>query len=114
MFFIILILNFNCIPSANNEVPENLIDREKMVNVLKDVYLAEESVATFLPDKRDSMAYLLYNHVFRIHQIEEQQFYESLNYYNTHPEVIKEIHDNISDSLELELKNLTRGRSIDD
>ncbi len=79
--------------------PEKMIDKEKMIELLVDVNMAEASIQTFKISQRDSIAKLLYGHIFRIHEVEEFAFYESMEWYVGNPKIIKEMYKEVQEKL---------------
>ncbi len=100
--FAILCFCFVFIISCNKEKtkPVDLIGKEKMVEILADVHLGETSITTFGLNERDSIAKMYYEHIYRIHGIEEEAFYSSMEYYNSIPEEWAEIYKGVLKLLE--------------
>lgn len=84
-----LVLGMSC---GSDQKPSNLIPKDKMSEILKDVHMAESSIQTMNASHRDSIARLYYGHIFRIHEVEEEKYYESLEYYTRSPKDLEEIY----------------------
>lgn len=86
--------------SCGRTVPQNIIDQEKMQDVLTDVLLAEGFTENFLlldtSKKRDAWLAGEYSKVMAIHQITQDQFRASMDYYKTKPDVFKTIIDSVN------------------
>jgi len=72
--------------------PSDLISKNKMSDILKDVHMAESSIQTMNASHRDSIARLYYGHIFRIHEVKEDEYYKSLEYYTRSPKELEEIY----------------------
>ena len=75
-----------------SEAPVMLIPKEKITEILKDVHMAEASLQMFPSHERDSIARKYYGHIFRIHEVTEEKYYESIAYYTKSPNEIVEIY----------------------
>ncbi len=80
-------------------VSEDIIDKELFSATLADIHLIESSIQTHSVSQRDSIAKALYEHVFRIHDIEESTFYLSMEYYGKRQDLLKEIYQEVSEIL---------------
>jgi hypothetical protein len=86
--------------SCSRTVPKNIIDQDKMQDVLTDVLLAEGFTENFLlldtSKKRDEWLAGEYSKVMAIHQITQDQFRKSLDYYKSKPDEFKIIIDSVN------------------
>ncbi len=82
----------SCGGTGSVPVPDNLLPEEKMSEVLSDAHLAEASIQTFMLANRDSIAKAYYSQIFRIHEVEEEAYYSSLEYYGMFPEKLEGIY----------------------
>lgn len=85
-----------CSSSEKNSCKDR-IPREKMVDVLTDIYLLEAyymQFQSFRPGMKDSTAYY-FKALFDIHKIDFQHFNQSLECYANEPEDFKAMHDEI-------------------
>lgn len=96
------------------EKPKNLIEQEKMVHILTDVYMHQQ--ASYLSEiNHDNLglakidAQILFNH-----QTNSTDFQESFRYYYLHPELYKEILIEVRDNLESKLPEAERKKRIED
>lgn len=101
----IAFLLFSCYHENHPEVetPEQLISRDDMVNILTDIYVTEGILAYQRMNKTltEEISAHYYKVVFEEHQINHLILKENLRYYNSKPEVMEEI-------LEEVLANLSR------
>ncbi len=83
-----------------NKTPSNVIERNKMVNVLADMHLADAVLAKV--ENQDTMLMMAsskYYFIFKKHQIDSAKFTNSLKYYNTEPDEFKKMYAKVVDSL---------------
>lgn len=81
-----------CNKKREDPKPENLIPKEKMSAILKDVHMAEASLQMFPSTERDSIGRGYYGHIFRIHEVEEDRYYKSIEYYTSSPQDLIDIY----------------------
>ncbi len=87
-----------------HEAPSELIPKAKMSNILADVHIAEASLQMVNVGDRDSIARLYYGHIFRIHKIDEDLYYKSLEHYSMSPADLQEIYE--------ASENMLRGQKV--
>ena len=92
----LLLLCMSCGKSASKDI----LDEEKMQDVLTDVLLAEGFTENFLlldtTKNRDEWLSGEYSKVMAIHKISQEQFRASLNYYKKNPDLFKAIIDTVN------------------
>jgi hypothetical protein len=101
-FFVILLLSFGIILSSCNsgEAEEKpSLDFSKMSEVLADVHIMEGELQGINTIKKDSVASLYYYYIFKTHNVSEENFYQSLNYYTSHPNLLEELYSATADSI---------------
>ena len=84
---------------SGNSVPKGVFPAEKMTAVLYDIVLADEWVdftrmqdTTFLKfSKRGA----IYDSVFQLHKIKKEDYQKSIAYYQSRPDLLKEILDSL-------------------
>jgi len=95
-----LLLLLSCSSEEKNVLPENVLAPEKFTSVMIDVQIAEgmraQGVEILTPDKGVNGAY---DKIFKKHQITEQTFELSYNYYLEHPDKMEMIYEQVLDSL---------------
>lgn len=86
---------------SNKDVPENLINKKDIVNVLIDMHLADASLDhVYNSDSMLIFAKSKYNYIFEKYNIDSVAFTQSLNYYSKNSEKFAGIYKNVLDSLE--------------
>lgn len=81
--------------------PADLISESKMVSVLIDIHVAESALSIKNFNRDSSLTLFAYykEEIFKEHQITEQQFKDSYQYYSTHSEEFDHIYEVVVDSL---------------
>jgi len=97
IFFIALALT-GCI-SEEASIPEEIIDREKMVNILEEVQVIEavRQRGIILPDNIDSEeeAMKMYLRLFETYDINDSIYKASFEWYEQHPRILAEMYDEV-------------------
>lgn len=77
--------------------PEGVLEEEKMVAVFTDIHIAEGrlKVVSIFTDSAKKMAPVLYDQVYRNHQITPEQFQKSYDYYTSDPKKLDAILDKV-------------------
>ena len=110
LYLVLLILPFfsNC--SGKNNIPDEILPKGKMQEVIWDMILADEFVTLFIW-KNDSIinrfaeSSQFYDQVFSIHDITKVRFQKSLAFYRNHPNQLKIIIDSLNAK-----ENLLKGK----
>lgn len=95
---VFLVLLFSC--KDKDKLPEGVLGTTKMEKVMTDVMMSESFAESYLlldtTRKRDEWFTGELNKVLAIHDITQDQFRKSLNYYKTRPDLFKVIVDTIN------------------
>ena len=93
---IALLLFFSC--KQKTKVPDTILPVDKMEKVLTDMLRADE----FYNQKQADSATLdsfsrtnLYKAVFTLHKTNKEEFRKSLNFYESHPDLLKTVLDSM-------------------
>ncbi|WP_127126788.1 DUF4296 domain-containing protein [Pseudoflavitalea rhizosphaerae] len=87
--------------SDKNKVPSGVLDRESMQAVMWDMILADRYAITYFPSdtsKRKDIkteTLKLYDQVFQIHDITQEEFLKSYRFYLSRPDISKSMFDSI-------------------
>lgn len=96
LFFLSVIF---CACSGAPSIPSGVLPQEKMEAVLYDVIRADEMVEFLkMSDstyQRFSKRTALYDSVFQLHNIKKETFQTSLHYYQSRPDLLREIFDDL-------------------
>lgn len=92
----LLFLLFSC----RERLPEGIINQEKMVEVLFDVHLADGLLSTRPVDSARREMPSLYEAIFKRHDIDSTVLRQSVEYYASHPDVMKVMYTEIEARME--------------
>ncbi len=103
LLFVMLLTIVSCYELNAPKKPENLIAKDKMIQILMDAKLMSNGITGI--DKRvlDSSNIEPQNYIYEKHNIDSVQFAQSNAYYSYHLEEYKEIYETLKDTL-LKLK----------
>lgn len=101
LFFICVITLLSCNSNTIVKKPKNLIPKDKMVQVLTDVYIAKSAKNVNNIYKERNINYLSF--IYKNHQIDSATFENSLKYYtinvSEHEEILKQVKENLTNLL---------------
>ena len=111
-------LAFSC--SREEKMPKDILAKEKMGTVLFEISMAESRLENFTfrdsTVNRDSALRVELDRVLLVHQLSQEGFRKSYDYYKMHPELMKDMMDTVyarSQRSQEKLYGLRRkGRSI--
>lgn len=97
---ILLVIFSGCKSEKENippEIPENIIPKEQMVDILVDVQLLEAAMKVDDERKRKSKEYTnyYYSYLFEKYDITRNDFLESLEFYQRHIDLFDEIYADV-------------------
>ena len=95
------LLTFFIITSCVNTNDIDIINKEKMVSILIEMHLTEESVMELkLPDDTSGIFYTeKEREIFRKYMVDEETYRKSYSYYFFRPVELESIYDKVIDSL---------------
>ncbi len=98
-FILVILLVFACNPRQKSS--ENIIPKDKIVQILTDVMIAESAITIEQGNDIDTkvMTKYYYSGVFKKHNITQKQFEESMHYYSKNDKNFNEIFSHVIDSL---------------
>ena len=83
-----------------NQIPKDVLPKEKMQEVLWSMINAGEFLNGYILNKdsvdRVAESSKIYGQVFQVHHITKEEFDKSYSYYREHPELMKVILDSLS------------------
>lgn len=97
LFFVLML--FSC--SGKNKIPKDILPQKEMESVLWDLFRAEEFLTVYvLPvdsslKKRDETI-RYYNEIFKLHKINKAYFQKSFSFYESHPDLMKQLLDSLN------------------
>ncbi|MFN0187458.1 MAG: DUF4296 domain-containing protein [Bacteroidia bacterium] len=94
---LMLSLFFGC-SKKQVEVPSDVISRDTMIVVLAEIHLAEASIQVLNVEVKDSLravSFGLYNYIFSKHNITQELFKKSFDYYRSEPAYFHAMYDEV-------------------
>lgn len=90
--------------STKDQIPAGVLDKAEMVQVLTEVYIAEEKVnrLALRSDSAKQVFEKMKKKIFYKAGVEDSVFKKSVNYYMEHPEEMELIYTALVDSLNLD------------
>ena len=86
----------------STKVPSDIIQKDKMEKIMWDMLQADRFVNTYILTKGDSSvakkeeAAVVYERVFKLHNITREEFTKSYEFYMSRPDITKVLFDSIS------------------
>lgn len=96
IFLLIGILGFI---SCSDQTPL-LLEEDKMINVIRDIHIAEAAMQNLIDITKDSVGEIYYQQVFEIHQVNKADFDSSMIILRKDPERLGLIYDRVLEELE--------------
>lgn len=110
LFIISIILIVSSCSSSLMEIeaPDNLLPKEKMVEVMKELVKLESHIQSNYPSVSEYNKMMINsgNALFEKLGVKEEDFEASMDYYGTHQKEMKEIYNEVLDELNSELGEL--------
>ena len=97
------ILTFFIITSCNSDINQNIIEKEKMVEILIEMHLMEESIdiLELNEDTSKALFHIKEKEIFDNYSVTEKEYRESFSHYFFNSNNLDNIYGNIIDSLML-------------
>ena len=101
LFLILLILSFVFACSNKNDLPDGILPRPKMQEVMWDMVRAGEFLNSFVFSRdsvidKPALSQQWYRKIYQVHKISKTVFDKSYRYYQDHPLLMKIILDTLS------------------
>jgi len=101
--FILITMLFisSCNPKPKIEVPDNLIQKEKFIDIMVDVRMVESTIRKKISRGKDitKTSEYYYNYIFKKYSISPEQFNSSLDYYSKDVKEMQEINISVVEKL---------------
>lgn len=109
--FFVLIFVTSC---QQDNIPEGIIDKEKMISVLTDVHVVDSYVSTAAYDSTTLPVNDYYKVVYRKYQIDSIQLQKSLRFYSRKPELLDTMYHQVLRRMETmeQAENINQQRQI--
>lgn len=93
---ILMVTLFSC----NEEKLSLSMDKEKLVDILADMHVAEEMIGKFREEDKDSVRNLIMNEITEIHQIDTSTIFSEIRLIQNNPELGLEVYGEVYTRLE--------------
>jgi hypothetical protein len=99
LILFVSLLSAGC--KSRNKIPVNILPQSKMQAVMWDMVRADQFLNDFVlhtGSSRDPKgeSIKLYQQIFRIHHITQEEFQQSFLYYRAHPDLLKVVLDSLN------------------
>ena len=111
IYILILFTLFSCQQEAVKK-PTNFIDKNKMVDLIVDMKIAEKAKNVQNKDKKKNKNYMSF--VFDKYQIDSLQFKENNDYYTNNIELYQEIYETVSTRLKDSVTKYKKIKKVND
>ena len=103
LFYILFCFSVLACGEKKTDTPENLISRDKMVQILADIHIAEAQIEGKLiyPDTAQMVFKYKEEEIFEKHDVTEQEFRETYQYYKDNLKEMDALYEIIVDTLSL-------------
>ncbi|MBM3401076.1 MAG: DUF4296 domain-containing protein [Bacteroidetes bacterium] len=106
LVFIIIPLMFAC---KGNQVPEDVLGKQKMILIMADLHVIDGYMATVLyTDTIRKKSKNLYATIFKTHKVSSEQYERSLRYYSITPAVLDSMYNGVQAILDEKEHKLNR------
>lgn len=100
LLFLAIII-FSCKQSIENE-PDNLVPKEKMINILSDIHRTEGFINNMNIQNTDTTSFIyrkLEAQIFKKHGVDTSTYYKSYKYYLVNPDEFTEMYKEVVASI---------------
>jgi len=105
LYIIILSILFSC-QKKEIKKPNNFIEKNKMINLILDMKIAEKSRTIPTKNKKRNINYMSF--VYEKYNVDSTQFKENNNYYIENLELYEEIYNEVNNRLKDSVKKYER------
>lgn len=108
MVFILMTLGFVACSDYKPNYAEPTIEEDKMALIMADLHILEAYLQNTDPSKRDSIKSLLYDQLFKIHQLDSTTFYKNHKIYFSNSKTIEPLYEKVLEQIEVEAKKIEK------
>ncbi len=91
--------------SCKSDIPENIIEPQKMRDILVNIHYVDGYLTTFSnADSAQKIGSVYYNSIYKKFGIDSAKYSTSLNYYNDNPDMLNKIYKEVTAELNKQLK----------
>ncbi|QCK14403.1 hypothetical protein DCC35_06445 [Mangrovivirga cuniculi] len=109
LFLTLIFLSFgSCSEDNSEDKPENLIDKEKMISIQKELYILDSEVnyVSGSVDSQRTVFKIYEDSIFERFGVDSTTYFESYQWYLKNPDELKDVTNAVIDSLTLEEQKL--------
>jgi len=101
LILITMLFISSCNPNPKTEAPDNLIQKEKFIDIMVDVRMVETTIRKKIGRGKDinETTEYYYNYIFDKYNISREQFNSSLDYYSKDVKEMQEINITVVEKL---------------
>ena len=101
LYFILCVVLLVSCGDDKDDIPKDIIGKEKMQKILWDIMLADQFSTQYVSkdtvkSRVRTKTMELYEEVFRIHHTTKAEFQKSFKFYESHPDITKPMFDSLS------------------
>lgn len=110
--YIILICSFlfACSKGPAEKIPDTVLSKEKMAEVMIDIQLYESSMSISLFKEENVLLEVPKSNILKNHGLSKKQYDESFEYYSQHPELFSEVYTIVLNNLSRMQAEITMGQ----
>lgn len=98
VFIIMVVFLASC--SSNSTIPKDIIKADEMGNILFEANMAEEFVSSYVmkdtSKNKDAELQKEYQKIFLLHDVTEEQFKKSYNFYKANTDIFRVLMDSLN------------------
>jgi hypothetical protein len=99
---------FACSKSPEAKIPDTVLSKEKMAELMLDIQLYESTLSISLYKEENVVLEIPKTNILKKHGVSKKQYDESFDYYSHHPDVFAEVYTSVLNDLsrmQAEVKN---------
>lgn len=104
MIFVLTMTTFIACDGYKPNYAAPTINQEKMAAIMSDLHILEAHLQNVEAAQRDSIKNLMYDQLFRIHQIDTTEFYRNQKIYFSHSETVEPLYEKVLENIEAEFE----------
>ena len=100
-FLSILLISFSC--NSSTSVPDDVLGKEEMSNILLHIYIAEAKFSTSKKNKQSPKELMIAyeKQLYEENNISDSIYMQSMAWYLSNPKILNEVYEVVMDSLRL-------------
>ena len=107
---LICIFLFACSKSPETKIPDTVLSKEKMAELMLDIQLYESSMGISLFKEENVLLEIPKTDILKKHGLTKKQYDESFEFYSKHPELFSEVYTIVLNDLSKMQAEVTNGK----